>query len=114
MASPKGKNTSSMGGSGCRSPEPFVPGPEFTRHMVAKAVKLIDKGLFAVVADGVCQVASSDGSSYLASTEPNNCQCTSFKIRRVCSHVLVAQMVAAGRDGGGGGDRPSDGSAGAQ
>lgn len=85
-----------------------MPGPEFTPNMVAKAKRLINQGLFAKVGDGACQVASSDGSSYLASIDPNNCQCVSFKIRRVCSHVLVVQMVDAasgvgpgknGRDG---------------
>ena len=88
-----------------------MPGPEFTRHMVAKAKGLIDRGLFAVVGDGACQVASSDGSSYLASSEPNSCQCTSFKIRRVCSHILVAQMIAAASGGSGG---ANDGSVGEQ
>lgn len=120
MSSP-GKNHSRLKAgrdSGGRGPEPFVPGPEFTRHMVAKARMLIDKGLFAPVGDGACQVASSDGSSYLAAIEPNSCQCTSFKIRRVCSHVLVAQMVAFARggpvDARAAGRRAPGGSAGAQ
>lgn len=77
-----------------------MPGPEFSPNMVAKAKRLINNGLFARIDKGVCQVASSDGSSYLASTEPNNCQCVSFKIRRVCSHVLVVQMVDAASGAG--------------
>lgn len=78
----------------------FVPGPEFTPNMIAKARRLVNSGLFHKVDKGVCQVASSDGSSYLASTGPNNCQCVSFKIRRVCSHVLVVMIVDAAGDGG--------------
>ena len=68
--------------------------------MIAKARRLVNSGLFHKVDKGVCQVASSDGSSYLASTGPNNCQCVSFKIRRVCSHVLVVMIVDAAGDGG--------------
>lgn len=88
------------GGRNAESEGRFVPGPEFTPNMVAKAKRLINKGLFARVDKGVCQVASSDGSSYLASMDPNNCQCVSFKIRRICSHVLVVQMVDAASGAG--------------
>lgn len=90
------------GGTGAAAkPAGFAPGPEFSPNMVAKAKRIIDKGLFARVESGVCQVASSDGSSYLASCSPNSCQCMSFKMRRVCSHVLVVQMVDAASGGGG-------------
>ena len=73
----------------------FVPGPEFTPHMVAKAKRLIDRGQFARLSDDTCQVPSSDGSSYLVSINPSSCQCASFKVRRICSHLLVMQMIAA-------------------
>lgn len=77
----------------------FVPGPEFTPHMVKKARRLVSNCLCAEVASKVWQVCSSDGSSYFVTTRPDDCQCMSFKIRRVCSHVLAAQMLEAGVGG---------------
>ena len=84
-------------GNGTGAPDTgrFVPGPEFTQHMIKKAKRLIDQGMFAKIGDGACQVASSDGSSYFVSVDPNNCECASFKIRRICSHLLVVQMISA-------------------
>ena len=98
-----GKDGRGAAAAAAARPAVFAPGPEFTPNMVAKAKRIIDKGLFARVESGVCQVASSDGSSYLASCSPNSCQCMSFKVRRVCSHVLVVQMVDAASGGSGSG-----------
>ena len=93
---PAGKRNA--GGTGAA--KGFVPGPEFSANMVAKAKRLVNNGQFARLDKGTCQVASSDGGSYLASAGPNSCQCMSFKTRRVCSHVLVVQIVDAASEGG--------------
>lgn len=88
----------SNGGSGSG----FVPDPKFTPHMVKKAGRLARNCLCAMVGGGVWQVCSSDGGSYFVTTAPDDCQCTSFKIRRACSHVLAVQMLEYEDAAGGG------------
>lgn len=83
-------------GIACRGGGKFVPGSEFSAHMVKKARRLVANCLCALAAEGTWQVCSSDGTSYFVTTEPAYCECLSFKMRRVCSHVLAAQMMDAG------------------
>lgn len=80
----------------CRGGGKFVPGSEFSTHMVKKAKRLVANCLCALAGEGTWQVCSSDGTSYFVTTEPAYCECLSFKMRRVCSHVLAAQMMDAG------------------